>query len=821
MDDDYDMDDLDTLTALLDEDDDTQYSSSQSFNYEERPGSSTNISVPNNESTCKTTKVSNSQCSDGNVEDKPTQDLMEELRLMKDRVKQLEAQVKQTNNSDRRASQELFSSAITPTTDCDGIKKRKSLFSSAITPNTDCDGIKKKKSPTHQIAKNVTSASTGQNSFLKDQDGGKICKDSVKSGPSQPFKSSQFSSAATCHNFPGTSTVLRNNSKQQEEDAAKYETEVYSQIRTTNPLISSAMMKKRMEGRKMVRMSVLQRHINTNQSLNGDWVTIGVIVNKIPPKTSANGKQYSIWKLNDLHNVNIVIALFLFGDVHKEHWKASVGTVVGLLNAEVMSKKDGTEETSLKVDHPQKIMIMGTSKDLGWCKARRKDGKSCSMFVNKVECEYCQYHVQSAYKKMSGKRTELQSSYTGSQPKAFKDHLKNQTIFYGGQTFTSKQSTSKKSSNVKDKNNLKTLNLAKAKQLQDCDRVNMMKMNSLSTKEAADFLSIANGNEEFQNRLVTPTLGSQNLLRHMKKVEQEDKVKKGLVETITASDLLKMQRKRMHEQQQARKRKLSASSGSEQCESESKGPMLGRGLQRGQDLYLDFGTPLSQSKKSLSANIAKRKAVAIVTAKGPLKKQDPNAAEKSRKLDTKTQEQIQKRVADNIQDSPHQGKSEQPRKKRKFLGSDLAEMDTNSEDFLRVVQAQSKYSALLHEVEDDLQEKYFNELEKKEKLETKMSSILEKVCKVVSCHQCKYTYFSPAARCKQENHSLKWHEAKQRFFLCKDCKTKMFTFNKIPNTSCRNCGGSKFDRTSMLTERKGPRLGGETLLLRGEEQKWV
>ncbi len=42
-----------------------------------------------------------------------------------------------------------------------------------------------------------------------------------------------------------------------------------------------------MEGRKFIKMSSILKSVNKNQ-LSGDWVTVGVIVNKIPPKTASN-----------------------------------------------------------------------------------------------------------------------------------------------------------------------------------------------------------------------------------------------------------------------------------------------------------------------------------------------------------------------------------------------------------------------------------------------------------------------------------------------------------------------------------------------------
>lgn len=38
------------------------------------------------------------------------------------------------------------------------------------------------------------------------------------------------------------------------------------------------------------------------------------------------------------------------------------------------------------------------------------------MLLLQFECQYCQYHVKAQYKKMSSKRAELQSSFSGKAP---------------------------------------------------------------------------------------------------------------------------------------------------------------------------------------------------------------------------------------------------------------------------------------------------------------------------------------------------------------------------------------------------------------------
>ena len=54
------------------------------------------------------------------------------------------------------------------------------------------------------------------------------------------------------------------------------------------------------------------------------------------------GNTYGIWKLSDLgpNTANECVVLFLFGDIYKEHWKTTEGSVVALLNASLLPAKE-------------------------------------------------------------------------------------------------------------------------------------------------------------------------------------------------------------------------------------------------------------------------------------------------------------------------------------------------------------------------------------------------------------------------------------------------------------------------------------------------
>ncbi|NWU98466.1 MCM10 protein, partial [Upupa epops] len=86
-------------------------------------------------------------------------------------------------------------------------------------------------------------------------------------------------------------------------------------------------MDRKMANRKLIRLSQLKTKLATENLEDIDWVTFGVIVKKVTPQSASNGRTFSIWRLNDLRDLNQFVSLFLFGDVHKEHWKTDQGTV--------------------------------------------------------------------------------------------------------------------------------------------------------------------------------------------------------------------------------------------------------------------------------------------------------------------------------------------------------------------------------------------------------------------------------------------------------------------------------------------------------------
>jgi minichromosome maintenance protein 10 len=214
-----------------------------------------------------------------------------------------------------------------------------------------------------------------------------------------------------------TDSSLGNNtgSSLQKIDQNSIKKDVYSDpifgIKIIKPLISSAELIEKMQGRKAVTVSTVKLHL-MNQSVEkseDDWVIAGVILNKSLTKTSQKGNQYCIWKISDLSSDMKSVSVFLFNSAFKNFWKISNGTVVCILNPSVLESRDDKDLATLSVNNSQKILVLGFSRDLGKCRSIKKNGEPCTTPVNLSSCEYCLYHIKQEYGKYS-RRTELRTT---------------------------------------------------------------------------------------------------------------------------------------------------------------------------------------------------------------------------------------------------------------------------------------------------------------------------------------------------------------------------------------------------------------------------
>ncbi|XP_067861484.1 protein MCM10 homolog [Heptranchias perlo] len=684
-------------------------------------------------------------------------------------------------------------------------------------------------------AQESTNPTTERKSPTQTQPGSRQLLQPLKTSNKPNTTHQKLSATARDCERPGTSTATNS-------DIA---VDKFSGLRLRNPVVSSIEMERKMQGRKLIRLSQLHSKLANEKLEDTDWVTFAVIIKKITPQSSNSGKTFSIWNLSDLRSSRLNLSLFLFGNVHKEHWKIETGTVIGLLNANPMKPRDGSDEVCLSVDHPQKILIMGEALDMGTCRARKKNGDPCTQIVNLMECEYCEFHVKAQYKKLSAKRADLQSSFSGHAPNkmhgkggSLKERLCQQGFHYGG---------------VSSASYAASVRAAGPKKMVQMTLTNMVVKGADDIVRETKKIALTNGkvlmgcSEDFKDLMEMPTFGARNLKKHLNKAP----VKGGAVNntqpgpsvlSISATELLKQQKQKMLETRKRRTEELekrfmqspsesnSHTSRSGELSSHSslrvgaefpkeqklvakpQTPKLGRGFSEGEDILFFDTSPPSAPKLSHNADSKKMAAINKLRKKGAiLAKEDPNSVKRKLSDTGEMPEKVLERIEKNLSLPLDEGNDEPTLKKHR---AQLEYLD--SEEFQKILNAKSRHVGAVQEAELELQEQYFEPLVKKEQMEEKMKNIREMKCRVVSCKTCRYTHFKPLETCVSENHDYHWHDAIKRFFKC-PCGNRKIALTRLPKKSCSNCGLFKWERDGMLKEKKGPKIGGELLLPRGEE----
>ncbi|KAF8462987.1 hypothetical protein BDZ91DRAFT_764933 [Kalaharituber pfeilii] len=153
--------------------------------------------------------------------------------------------------------------------------------------------------------------------------------------------------------------------------------------------------------------------------VEGDWVVMGIICSKSEPRQTTKGysntkaaskdsagDKYMVMQLTDL---KWDIELFLFGSGFERFWKVAVGTVVAILNPGIMKPRNpDSGKFSLTLSSSEDTLLeIGQARDLGFCKSVKRDGKTCTFWVDKRRMEYCAFHVEMAVKKAANSRMEL------------------------------------------------------------------------------------------------------------------------------------------------------------------------------------------------------------------------------------------------------------------------------------------------------------------------------------------------------------------------------------------------------------------------------
>lgn len=549
-------------------------------------------------------------------------------------------------------------------------------------------------------------------------------------------------------------------------------------IRISNPLISGSALSERMQGREAITMHQVKKHVS-HGDLNKDWVIAGIIVRKSSTKESQKGSQYCIWTLSDLKGDLKTVGLFLFRNAYKQLWKTAEGTVVGILNPNVLDKRDDSnDQACLSVDNPDRVMIMGKSKDFGFCKSKKKNGDQCTSFVNINQCEYCIFHVKQEYQKCS-RRSDLQTNGSNRGLNGLRNKvLGKDTVFYAGKSFTAVSAPKNKKLEAADKNRLQSLSEYFKSSDQEKLLINKTPI-QIKNKKFANHIDVDKSQrvKDFKRLELLKGFASESINANIESMTCPRTAKKSV--SPLQSKLI-----------------INKTPESEKKNSEL--PVLGFALKK--TAMIDLSVPYGKKQNER----AKQNAIKWIKENGPLNKYNPN--------NTRGSIEGKKRLIENSQSQNNDETPEQPKKKLKT--------GVESDSFQKLMNLKSAHSNLVTQHEDEEQDKYFSKLEKKEAMEEKMLNTFKIACKAVKCLKCSYTSFSASQNCKDNKHPLKVFDSFKRFFKCSNCGNRTATLNLIPLHSCKNCQSSKWERAAMINEKKGVTIA-DTLSIRGEEEKFL
>ncbi|KAJ5584484.1 uncharacterized protein N7459_004284 [Penicillium hispanicum] len=209
-------------------------------------------------------------------------------------------------------------------------------------------------------------------------------------------------------------------------DSSKFES--YSSLHLSNRILPHSFLSRNLADKTVLRIPDLLKTIKAPsfelpEEIDGDFVVFGIVASKSEPrqtKESGNASAKTVDPYDDgLNNTNKYMAitltdlkwtidLFLFDTAFPRYYKISEGTLIAILNPTIMpppKQKLDTNRFSLALSSSDdKVLEIGYARDIGFCKAVRKDGKTCQSWVDGRKTEFCDFHVDIQVRRTQGQR---------------------------------------------------------------------------------------------------------------------------------------------------------------------------------------------------------------------------------------------------------------------------------------------------------------------------------------------------------------------------------------------------------------------------------
>ncbi|KAK5698085.1 hypothetical protein LTR97_007045 [Elasticomyces elasticus] len=228
----------------------------------------------------------------------------------------------------------------------------------------------------------------------------------------------------------------------------------YSELHLSKRHIPHATIARALEGKEIYPLPRLLKEVKSPSydppDIDTDYVVFAVLASKSSPydqksrnRTSdeneaqddanAPRNKFMVLKLCDL---NWEIDCFLFGTAFDQFWKLVPGTLLAILNPDILPPKGSAREGgrfSLKLGSSEdSVMEVGVARDLKWCSSVKKDGRKCEEWVDGRSSEICEFHLNLLVERQRKGRMEVNTMWRGHGNGDPKDRAKSRSREEGG-----------------------------------------------------------------------------------------------------------------------------------------------------------------------------------------------------------------------------------------------------------------------------------------------------------------------------------------------------------------------------------------------------
>ncbi|KAL1989404.1 hypothetical protein VTN96DRAFT_166 [Rasamsonia emersonii] len=208
-------------------------------------------------------------------------------------------------------------------------------------------------------------------------------------------------------------------------DYSKYEP--YSALHLSNRILPHSFLTRTLASKTILRIPDLLKAVKAPDfdlpDIEGDYVVFGIVASKSAPKEHKESKRVTSKEVDPyddglnntdkymaitLTDLKWTIDLFLFDTAFTRYYKLSEGILIAILNPNIMPpppNKIDTNRFSLSISSSDDTVLeIGSARDIGFCKAVRKDGKTCQAWVDARKTEFCDFHVDAQIRRTQSQR---------------------------------------------------------------------------------------------------------------------------------------------------------------------------------------------------------------------------------------------------------------------------------------------------------------------------------------------------------------------------------------------------------------------------------